>query len=114
MAPAPENFDASLHQTIGSLNAKADQAQKDVSGIRHDVANLQQGITGLPAAVEEIVERLLGPVDKRLTSVESNLSDVQRTVIKWKTILAFIATMAAILGYALSQVVSLKKLFGVG
>ena len=111
--PAPE-FDASLHQTIGSLNAKADQSQKDTASLRGELAATNRALAELPDTVKAIVERALAPVDSRLTRVESNLSDVQQTVIRWKTVLALLTTLAGAAGYGLSQWLSLKKLFGVG
>ncbi len=107
----PEQFDSQIHQTIGSLAAKADQAQKDVAGIRHDVANLQQTVSSIPTAMEEIVSRLL---DKRLTTIETNLSDVQSTVTKWKTVLGFLVSIMALGGAAVGYFLNVRKLFGVG
>lgn len=105
--------DATIHQTIGALNAKADTFEKNQTELKSDMRALQQSVAAFPDAVEEIVARILKPMDDRLKTVETRVEDIRTTVAKWKATLAVMSAIFALLGAAMSHFVPLKRWFNI-
>ena len=114
-----EELPSSIHQTIGSLNAKADQSRSDIADLKlqasRDIGELRTGqadlkaqIAALPLSIHEVIEKAVG---ERLDKVEQRLANVETTVNRWKGVVAFLAFSAAGIGWLLSHL-SLRKIFG--
>jgi hypothetical protein len=103
-----------LHQTIGSLNAKADQAQRDFQEIRGDLRSMEVKQDALLGEIEQMMARHIKPHDDRLAKIEATVTEVQATVIKWKTYLSFISVVTLAVGATFSYLLNARKLFGFG
>jgi hypothetical protein len=115
MAIEPRDRDQSgLHQTIGSLNAKADQAQRDFQEIRGDLRSMEVKQDALLGEIEQMMARNIKPHADRLENIDATVTEVQATVIKWKTYLSFISVVTLAVGATFSYLLNARKLFGFG
>ena len=116
---AENDIPSSIHQTIGSLNAKADQAAKDVSDLRQQAArdigelrigqgDLKAQIGALPSTIRDIINDELSD---RLKQIDSRIVNIEATVNRWKGVLLILSAIAGSAGWLLSHL-SIRKVFG--
>jgi hypothetical protein len=105
MAEAPDTTTPYVYKTLGTLEAKAERASKDIESIR-------TAMDALPGQIEEILNRLMEPMTEKIEEVERELADVQGTVTRWKGALGLFVVVSLVGGWLVANYVSLRHFIG--
>jgi hypothetical protein len=103
--PIPDSTAPFVYKALGSLEATAQRTTADIETIK-------RALDDLPARMEDTFRRLVLPLNDSVKSLESDISEVQTTVNRWKAILGAMMVVSGLAGWLVANFITLKKMVG--